>query len=131
MAVSKVQGKNKQQKINQVAMEAFFNLMEKWGVDGVDNKRKLLGYPSEATFYNWQKGDVKTVPHDTLMRISHLMGIHKSLKMLFSANNDRTYAWIKKPNKALGGQSAYERMLAGEITDLAYVHQYLEAMRGM
>jgi hypothetical protein len=122
---------NKERNINRVAIEAFFNLVEKWKIDGVDNKRKLLGQPTESLFYKWQRGEVGNVPHDTLMRISYLLGIHKALKMLFSGNNERGYAWIKKPSKDFGGQSAYKRMLAGEITDLAYVRQYLDAMRGM
>jgi hypothetical protein len=117
--------------IGRIAMEAFFNLVSKWKIDGVDNKRKLLGGPSESLFYKWQRGEVGNVPHDTLVRISYLMGIHKALKMLFSGNNERGYVWIKKPNIDFGGQSAYERILAGEITDLAFVRQYLDAMRGM
>jgi hypothetical protein len=124
-------GAAKQQDLNRVAMEAFFNLVNKWDVDGVENKRKLLGQPSESLFFKWQRGEVANVPHDTLVRISYLMGIHKALKMLFSRNNERSYAWVKKPSKDFGGQSAYERMLAGEITDMAYVRQYLDAMRGM
>lgn len=123
--------KQKRQHINRVAMEAFFNLVDKWKISGVVQKRKLLGQPSEALFYKWQRGVVGDVPHDTLMRISYLMGIHKALKMLFSGNNERAYAWVKKPSKDFGGQSAYQRMVAGEITDLAYIRQYLDAMRGM
>lgn len=116
--------------LNRVAIEAFFNLIEKWKIKGVENKRRLLGMPSESLFYKWQKGIVDAVPHDTLIRISYFMGIHKALKMLFSGNAERGYAWIQKPNKAFNGQSAYERMMAGELTDLAYVRSYLDAMRG-
>jgi hypothetical protein len=116
--------------MNRVAMEAFFNLMQHWGIGKVSAKRILLGQPSEALFYKWQRGDVATVPHDTLIRISYLLGIHKGLKMMFSGNNERGYSWINKPNKAFGGQSAYERMMAGEIMDLAAVRQYLDGMRG-
>ncbi len=127
----KVLKEQKHQNVNRVAMEAFFNLMIRWQINGVENKRKLLGRPSESLFYKWQKGEISNVPHDTLIRISYLMGIHKALKMLFSGNNERAYAWITKSNKAFGGQSAYERMIAGEITDLAYIRNYLDAMRGM
>src|SRR3989344_5126246 len=87
-------------RINKVAMEAFFNLMAKWGIKEVKSKRILLGQPTEALFYKWQRGQIANVPHDTLMRISLLMGVHKALKMLFSGNNERAYAWVKKPNKA-------------------------------
>lgn len=126
-----VSNQPQEQDINRVAMEAFFNLVNKWDIRGVDNKRILLGQPTEPLFYKWQRGEVGKVPHDTLIRISYLMGIHKALKMLFSGNNERGYAWIKKTSKDFGGKSAYERMMAGEITDLAYVRNYLDAMRGM
>jgi hypothetical protein len=117
--------------MNRVAIEAFFNIMQNWKIEGVANKRKLLGMPSESLFFKWQRSEVGSVPHDTLIRISYLMGIHKALKMLFSGNNERSYAWIKKPNNAFGGRSAYDRMLAGEVTDLAFIRQYLDSMRGM
>lgn len=121
----------KQKDLNRVALEAFFHLVEKWGINTVEQKRTLLGRPSEALYYKWQRGDVSNVQHDTLMRISHLLGIHKALKMLFSGNHERGYQWIKKPNKHFAGQSAYDRMMAGEITDIAYVRHYLDAMRGV
>ena len=57
------------------------------------------------------------------------MGIHKALRHLFK-EPARAYAWVKKPNAAFGGQSALERMLAGDVTDLAAVRAYLDAERG-
>jgi hypothetical protein len=43
---------------------------------------------------------------------------------------ERGYSWMRKANRAFGGQSALERMLAGEILDLAAVRSYLDAERG-
>ena len=45
---------------------------------------------------------------------------------------ERANAWIRKPNAApfLGGRSALDRMLAGQVADLFVVRQYLDAERG-
>ena len=40
-------------------------------------------------------------------------------------------SWVRKPNDAFGGQSALERMLAGQMADLAAVRDYLDGVRGV
>ena len=40
-----------------------------------------------------------------------------------------THDWIKRPNRAFGGQTPLQRMRAGDITDLAAVRLYLDAAR--
>jgi len=44
----------------------------------------------------------------------------------------RAHEWLRKPNAApyLGGRSALDRMLAGQVADLFVVRQYLDAERG-
>jgi len=111
-----------------VALRAFFRLVELWGLT-VEQARVLLGRPSRATLYNWKAGRVKSLPHDTLCRVSYLLGIHKALQILYA---DPTLAdgWLKRPNQAFGGQSALARMLAGDMADLAAVRAHLDAARG-
>lgn len=109
-------------------MRAAFNLFDRWGV-GDSEGRVLLGQPAPRTFARWKKGEIAKVPHDTAQRLSYLMGIHKALRYLFK-DPERAYAWIRKPNTAFGGQSALERMLAGDVTDLAAVRHYLDSERG-
>ena len=58
-----------------------------------------------------------------------LMGIHKGLRYMFR-EPERGYAWMRKANRAFAGQSALERMLSGEIVDLAAVRFYLDAEVG-
>ena len=45
---------------------------------------------------------------------------------------ERANEWIRKPNDApfLGGSSALQRMLGGQVADLFVVRQYLDAQRG-
>ena len=110
------------------ALRAVFRLVDLWGLT-MEQARLLLGRPSRATLYNWKAGRVRTVPHDTLRRISYLLGIYKALQILYR-DPQLADSWIKRPNAAFGGQSALERMLAGDVTDLAAVRAHLDAARG-
>ena len=110
------------------ALRAFFRLVDLWGLS-VEQARMLLGRPSRATMYNWKAGRARTVPHDTLRRISYLLGIYKALQILYR-DPQLADSWIRRPNAAFGGHSALERMLAGDVTDLAAVRAYLDAARG-
>ena len=113
---------------DRVALRAFFRLVGLWGLSMAE-ARVLLGRPSRATLYNWKAGKVKSLPHDTLARVSYLLGIYKALQILY-ADPALADGWLKRPNEAFGGQSALERMLAGDIADLAAVRAHLDAARG-
>jgi hypothetical protein len=111
-----------------VALRAFFRLAELWGLS-MEQARVLLGRPARATLYNWKAGRAKSLPHDTLQRISYLLGIYKALQILYQ-DPALADAWLARPNQAFGGQSAIERMLAGDVTDLAAVRAHVDAARG-
>jgi uncharacterized protein (DUF2384 family) len=106
----------------------FFRIMDAWEVRDSD-AQVLLGRPSRTTFYAWKKGEGGKLSHDTLERVSYLLGIYKALQLLFS-NPDQADAWMKRPNAAFGGQSALEHALGGRVVDLAHVRQYLDFVRG-
>ena len=110
------------------ALRAFFRLVELWGLS-VEEARVLLGRPSRATLYNWKAGKARVLPHDTVRRISYLLGIFKALQILYG-DPQLADRWVKRPNAAFGGQSALERMLAGDVADLAAVRAHLDAARG-
>jgi uncharacterized protein (DUF2384 family) len=114
--------------IARVATSTFFNIMEKWSVKN-DHQKVLLGQPSNGTFYTWKKSQVVKLPHDTLERISYVMGIYKSLAIIFT-NKTQANDWINKPNERFDGKSALEYMLNGSIIHLADVRRYLDAQRG-
>ena len=112
------------------ALRAFFRLAEHWKLRIAD-QRKLLGDPAESTFYKWKRQQTGALGRDTLERISYLLGIWKSLQILFP-DVAQADAWLTKPNHAplFGGQSALERMLLGNVADLYVVREYLDAQRG-
>ena len=110
-----------------LALEGFFNIMERWSVDNAI-ARRILGSPAERTFYEWKKGKVGRMPEDTLRRIGYIAGIWKALHIVYS-QPDLADSWIKRPNAFFGGQTPLERMAAGDVTDLAAVRSYIDAAR--
>lgn len=116
--------------INGAALRTFFNLAQLWKLRAAE-QRRLLGDPPESTFYKWKKQSDGALGRDVIERISYLLGIYKALQILFP-DHDQADAWLRKPNQAaaFGGQSALERMLSGNVSDLFVVRQYLDAQRG-
>lgn len=110
-----------------VALTFFFGLMEKWGCSAAEQK-VLLGSVGNTTYHMYQSLPEVRLSHDLMERISHLMSIHKSLRIIFSNQVDNTYQWISKPNQAalFNGQSALHLMLSGRMTALSDVQRYLD-----
>jgi hypothetical protein len=112
-----------------VGMRAFFEIMEKWGVSNEESKR-LLGQPGKSTFHNWKNGEIGTRvagEFDLASRISYVLGIFRALQVIYE-RPELADSWVRKPNKAFGGQSALERMCAGQMVDLAAVREYLDSV---
>ena len=109
------------------AVRGFFAIMQAWELGAAD-ARALLGAPAERTFYAWRAGNAVRVPMDTLRRIGYLAGIYKALELLY-ADPHLADGWIRRPNRAFGGQTPLDRMRAGDVTDLAAVRAYLDAAR--
>lgn len=113
------------------AIRAFTRIASLWGLS-VEEQLMLLGEPARSTFFAWRKHPERaSLPKDTLERISNLLGIYKSLQILFP-DPSVADAWIRKPNQApmFAGRSALQRMLGGNVSDLNAVRRYLDAVRG-
>ncbi len=112
------------------ALRTFFNIASAWALDNAEQQR-LLGC-GRTVFFDWKAGRIKTgLDAATLERLSHVFGIYAALQILLPLP-ERANAWIKKPNSAplFGEKSALDRMLAGQVSDLFVVRQYLDAQRG-
>lgn len=107
---------------------AVVNLFARWDLSDAQSCI-LLGGISPATYNRWKRNALPRLSIDLKTRLSVLMGIHKSLRVLFS-DNSRIYRWVKAPNQAFGGKSALDIMLGGAMTDLMRVRDYLDAERG-
>jgi Protein of unknown function (DUF2384) len=111
------------------ALRTFWRLADAWQLS-VAEQLSLLGV-ARTTLYQWKQGKVGPLDRHVLERLSYLFGIYAALQILLPVP-ERANAWVRKPNTAafLGGQSALERMLGGQVADLFVVRQYLDAERG-
>ncbi|XUW91351.1 MbcA/ParS/Xre antitoxin family protein [Burkholderia sp. M6-3] len=112
-------------------LRAFFRIAQDWDLSA-DEQIMLLGSPGRSTYFKWKQApETARVGRDTLERLSLLLGIYKALQILLPQPGTAD-TWIKRPNSAppFGGRRALDRMLAGNVSDLVAVRQYLDAMRG-
>jgi hypothetical protein len=116
-------------KMSGPALRTFFNLAERWQLS-VEERRALLGWPSESTYHNYRNGNVATLSYDVLTRISLLIGMFKALHILYPDFADR---WMRLPNSnpVFGGRPPIEWMTAdGGMDGLYRVRRLLDARRG-
>ena len=113
----------------EAALRTFWRLADAWQLSPAE-QQTLLGV-GRTTFYQWRQGKVGPLDRHVLERLSYLFGIHAALQVLLPVP-ERANQWVRKPNAApfLGGASAIDRMLGGQVADLFVVRQYLDAQRG-
>ena len=111
------------------ALRAFFNIMRHWEIRDED-ARLLLGGVSNGTFYNWKNGLAKPLEQDRLLRISYLIGIFKSLNILFS--QELADRWVRLPNSnaIFTSRTPLEYMLRDGAPAMDMVRRLLDARRG-
>ncbi len=120
---------DERKRLSPAAMRTFLNIMRHWQVRDED-ARLLLGGVSNGTFYSWKSGAAKQLEQDRLLRISYLIGIFKSLNILFSeALADR---WVRLPNtnEIFLSRTPLEYMLRGGAPAMDTVRRLLDARRG-
>lgn len=118
------------EQLGTAALQAFFNITRLWELSAAQ-QRVLLGNPPSSSFYKMRAEQSGRLSHDMLERISYIMGIYKSLRILL-ANEQAANCWVKQPNDApiFGGNSALDKMLQGNVADLSDVRRYLDSERG-
>ncbi len=124
--------KAKADKLSRVAVKLFFNICNEWKLKD-KHKLVLAGQNSRTTLHTWNQkleaGEPIKLTHDTLERLSYIAGIYKALQLLLPTKA-QWQEWVHKPNQAFGGESALDRMMGGNVVDLADVRRYLDAHRG-
>lgn len=117
--------------LSTAGLKAFFNICGSWKCTS-EEMMILLGISSRSTFFKYKKNSAKVhLQSDTLERISYILNIHASLRILFN-HPDSVSQWVRKPNsnRLYNGQSAMDIMLGGRVMDLHGVMSHLNAQRG-
>ncbi|WP_396616107.1 antitoxin Xre/MbcA/ParS toxin-binding domain-containing protein [Lysobacter soli] len=111
------------------ALRVYFRITLGWGLS-VDEQRALLRVDCD-TFERWRSNEVREgLDQLTLERLSHIFAIYAVLQVLLPIP-ERADAWVRRANSAplFGGKAALDRMLSGDIADLALVRHYLEGQQ--
>src|SRR5215471_5182594 len=121
--------KEVQERLSPSAVPAFFKIAQAWKLRD-ESARQLLGGVSNGMFYQLKRGQKKTLDQDKLTRISLLLGIFKSLNLLYSRK--LADAWINLPNSnpIFEGESPLSYIVQGGVPALMRVRQLLDARRG-
>lgn len=115
-------------------LRTFVAIADQWGLADAD-RMLVLGLPAHSTYYGWvraarQHQDI-TLPVDTLLRISAVLGIHKALRILFQTEREGV-EWLRGPHTALvfGGRPPIDLVTSGTQDGLLTVRRFLDAARG-
>jgi hypothetical protein len=115
-------------------LRAFRAIADLWGLDE-QARIRTLGCGSRSTYHGWMQkartGASVTLPLDTLLRISAVLGIHKALAILFPKPAE-AMDWLKGPHKGplFGGLSPLDLVTSGSPDAIRDTRRYLDARRG-
>jgi len=105
-------------------------LLEHWKLS-TEDQAALLGIATSnrAALSNYRKGKPIGTSRDHYERVGHLLGIHKSLRLLFPQNRELAYRWMTTRNRAFENRSPVEVIKEWGFAGLLMVRGYLERAR--
>lgn len=119
-------------RLSGAALRAFFNIVEHWHVRDED-ARELLGGISNGAYYALKqegRAPAKALEQDRLVRISYLVGIFKSLNILYSQRLADQWMQLPNTNPIFAGRTPLDYILRGGTPALDVVRRLLDARRG-
>jgi hypothetical protein len=121
--------KGERERLSPAAIRTFFNIMKHWNIRDED-ARALLGGISNGPFYEMKKDPDRVLDTDRLMRISYLIGIFKSLNILYSDKLADKWVQLPNSNPIFSGQMPLAYMVRGGQPAMQTVRRLLDARRG-
>jgi len=117
------------ERLSMSALKGFFKLAQAWKLRDED-ACVLLGGVSSSSYYEWKKKPDRVLEVDRLTRISYLLGIYKSLHILYGGK--LADQWVSLPNRnaLFGGRTPLAYMMEGGLIAMQAVRQLLDARRG-
>lgn len=111
--------------VSNVALSAFWKIMDQWGVESED-QISLIGIKTDLSCDELKAINVSSLSSEMIARISHVLKIYKYLEILFP-NREQSHAWIKKPNDAFDGKTVLMVILSDKENGLVTVAEYLNS----
>lgn len=105
-------------------------LFDHWSLSTVEQAEVLgLSAGSRSTLARYRNGEPLADSRDLLDRAGHLLGIHKSLRVLFPHDRDLAYRWMTQPNRRFGARPV-DVVIEHGFEGLLAVRRYLDFQRG-
>jgi uncharacterized protein (DUF2384 family) len=115
-------------RLTRPAIAAFFKIAEVWELKNED-ARALLGSVSSGKYFDLKKSHRGALTQDELTRVSLLIGIFKSLNILFSSK--LANQWIARPNSnPLFNDAPPLLLIRRGIPGMMSVRRLLDGRRG-
>jgi hypothetical protein len=105
-------------------------LLDHWGLTAAEQAALLgLSPDNRSTLARYRQGAPLADSRDLLDRAGHLLGIHKSLRILFPQDRDLAHRWMATPNRRLGSRPV-DVVLEHGFEGLLALRRYLDFERG-
>lgn len=127
-------GRADRARVSGAGLRTFRNIAVRWRLTEAQ-RIAILGEPPRSTYHSWMKkaqaGESPTLPLDTLLRISGILGIHKSLEILFP-EQEQALTWLSGAHAGtvFQGASPLSFIVDGALDGILTVRRYLDAWRG-
>jgi len=122
---------DERRRLSAAGLKAMFKIVEAWKVRDED-VRLLLGGISSSAYYLLKQnpGGGKTLDQDRLVRVSYLIGIFKSLNILYSQRLADQWMQLPNTNPIFAGRTPLAYILRGGTPAMDVVRRLLDARRG-
>lgn len=127
-------GKEDRARLSGPALRALRGIADAWGL--TERERiAVLGEPGRSTYHQWMKkaaaNEPVSLPLDTLLRVSGVLGVWKALTILFP-EPEQAQIWLKGPHRGtvFNGASPLTFLTDGALDGILTVRRYLDAWRG-
>jgi len=111
--------------------QMVMKLMDLWNLS-TEQQAALLGLEASnrASLGKYRKGSPIGNSRDQMERVSHLLSIHKNLRLLFPQNRELGYRWMTAHNRDFDNFAPVDVIQNWGFSGLLLVRAYLDRARG-
>lgn len=116
-------------RLSPAAITAFLKIIDLWKLKN-EQAMALLGGISNGKFHELKRHRKTALSQDELTRVSYLVGIFKSLNILFSAKLANQWVCLPNTNPMYKGAAPIEVMVRSGMPALMETRRLLDTRRG-
>ena len=116
-------------RLSPAAIAAFLRIAELWDLKN-EQAMALLGGMSNGKYHDLKRHRAVILGQDELTRISYLIGIFKSLNILFSAKLANQWVRLENSNPMFRGAAPIQVMVRNGMPALMETRRLLDSRRG-